>query len=111
MVDVYLAQGNREPVASLTVEDEDGTAVDLTGTTATFTMWDIDGTLVVNAAAATIPTPANGVVEYAWAANDVDTAGDFFGRFTLTVTASGKPFSAPNDRMLRVVISETPAAA
>jgi hypothetical protein len=110
MVDTYIAQNGRLPKLQITFTDGDGDAVDLSSATAvTFTMWDIAGTVVIDAAACDEVDAAAGQFEYAWVAEDTATAGDFFGRFTATI--GGLPMPAPNDRAAVVCITATPEAA
>lgn len=57
-------------------------AADLTGDTVTFTMVNAsDGTVVVNAAAATVTDAANGLCHYDFQAADVTTAGIYYYQF------------------------------
>ena len=59
------------------------TPVALTGTAATFTMTDEFGTKKVNAQPATIIDSTNGIIEYDWQAGDTDTAGTYYGQFSV----------------------------
>jgi hypothetical protein len=102
--DYFLHLGDRLPRIRAQFVDADNVAIDLTtATSVTFNMVDVAGTAVVTAGACTVVTPASGIVEYAWAAGDVDTAGDFFAQFVATF--AGLELSAPNDRELWIVIS------
>jgi hypothetical protein len=72
------------------------TAKDLTGLTVTFSMVNAaTGAVKVSAQSATIVTAASGIVSYDFAAGDVDTAGIYWGRFT--VTQSGETNTYPAD--------------
>lgn len=85
MTTFYLKKGDRLPKLRSTLVDGDGVAINLTGATVAFRMRPrTGGALKVNAAAA-IVTAASGIVEYSWAAADVDTAGDFDGEFAVTL--------------------------
>lgn len=60
------------------------TAVNVTGLTVTFTMINsATGVTKVAAAAATVVTPATGMVRYDFQTVDVDTAGIFWGTFKI----------------------------
>lgn len=104
MADYFVPRGSRLPRLPATFENEDGTAVDLTtATSVTFTLTHVDGTVKIAAGACAVVTPASGIVEYAWTAADVDTSGDYFGRFTATFPTS-MPAVVPTDRQLWIVI-------
>jgi hypothetical protein len=93
--DLTLTVGDRNESLTYTVVDSGGDAVNLSGWTVTFSMWDADtGTVVVDAVSATVVTAASGVVRYDWVAADVDTAGRYHGRFTGT-DGSGKTLTSP----------------
>ena len=75
------------PVVEAYVQDGNGKAVDLSGndTSVTFSMWQIESaTPKLDAVAAVIANPQIGLVQYAWQAGDVDTAGLFVGEFKVT---------------------------
>jgi len=72
------------------------TAKDLTGLTVTFSMVNAaTGATKVSNQSATIVTAASGIVSYDFAAGDVDTAGIYWGGFT--VTQSGETNTYPAD--------------
>lgn len=75
---------------------QSGSVVNLTGKTVTFTMVNEDGTVIVNAASATVNTPATaGEVYYSFQAADVLLPGVFYGWFV--VTSAGKTDTFPAD--------------
>ena len=81
------------------------TPVDVTGATVTFSMDDESGTAKITAQAGAIFGPsANGVVEYVWAAADVDTEGRFFGQFSVTIGAVKHLIPNNSAQRLRVEI-------
>ena len=71
------------------------TAKNLTGLSVTFTMINA-ATLAtkVSAAAATIVTPASGIVSYDFVSADVDTAGIYWGTFVVTESAETDAYPA-----------------
>lgn len=54
-----------------------GAPVDLTGAVAVRFIAKTGSTLKVNRAAMAVVSTSSGIVEYAWAAGDTDTAGDY----------------------------------
>lgn len=61
----------------VTFTDADGTVINLTGYDTEAKIDDVAGATVAPAGVASIPTPANGIVEYEWGAGDLDAAGWF----------------------------------
>ncbi len=62
--------------------DRGGVPVNLSGATITFRMISrADGSVKIANAAAIIENAAEGRVRYEWAANDVNTAGDYWAWF------------------------------
>jgi len=83
---VYLVKGSTGPDLQITLKDQDGNPVDLTGATVTFSMVNTStGATKVNAASATVTDAAGGKFKYSWGASDLDEAGNFLGEFTVTV--------------------------
>lgn len=60
---------------------QDGVAVNLTDKTVKFSLYDKNGTVVVDEANATVVSAVAGRVSYPLAAGDVDAAGKFFAYF------------------------------
>lgn len=89
MTDTPLFWKDRTDPSITQVISVDGVAVDLTGTTVTFSMRAVGAsTLTVDHAATTFvnSTGSNGAVEYQWQAADVDTAGLFLVWWTVDST-------------------------
>ena len=80
MTTVTLGRGYRLPKLRQQLKQADGTPVPLTGASVRLLM-GIPGKPRKVAAAATILDAANGIVEYAWAAGDVDTVGVYLAEW------------------------------
>lgn len=88
-----MFKDNRLPLLTDTITSS-AVAVNLTGSTVTFSMRSADSAaLKVSAASATVVTAAEGTVSYAWAAVDVDTVGEYSCFWS--VTTSGKTQDTP----------------
>jgi hypothetical protein len=70
-------------------------------------MFDTSGNAVVNLAAGALVTAASGIVGYSFAANDVATSGQYFGKFNITV--GGVDYVIPNGGSQNLVINITVA--
>lgn len=100
----WLKRGDRRPTLAVQLVDRDGEPADLTGAAVTFTMRpEGGGDLKVDAQPATVLDASTGEVEYAWAAVDVDTAGDFDAEFVATWTGAVTA-RFPNDGFIEVRI-------
>ena len=100
----YLDRGDTAAPIAQTLLDGNNNAVVLTGASVKFHMEDSAGNVVVDAAA-TIPNPTGGGVQYAWQAADVANAGTFYARWIVTF-AGGTIESFPdnNTNPLLVII-------
>lgn len=104
VTDYVIKTGDRGPSITATLTDQAGVAVNLTGATVRFVMTNNETGVVKVAAAATVVTPASGIVRYDWASADTDTPGLFDGEFE--VTFSGPVVqSFPNNRHLVIWIT------
>lgn len=80
---------------------------DLTGLTVKFRMVADDGTVTVNNANATIVDEDNGLVQYDFAAIDVDTPGTYWGWFIVFGGVGGtEPDTYPVGRKFCIIIKE-----
>lgn len=88
--DFFLKKGDTEPAFERTLEDVDGTEVNLSGASVVFLMRKRGETATVVDAAADIDAdPSSGLVSYAWAAGDTDTPGDYDAEFEVTFDGGG----------------------
>lgn len=107
--DFYIKEGDRDPDLIVTAIDQDGEVVPLDAAVAVkFFMYDpgsadpkIDGV-----AANILAPPADGKMEYEWAANDTDTPGGYDGEFEVE-WSDGNKTTFPNFRMLRIKIGRS----
>lgn len=98
----YMRQNDRLPTIQAIAFDED-VRVDLTVfASIVFRMVAADGTVKIAGAAAT--GNANGELEYAWAAGDTDTVGEYVAVFKAT-DGSGKVQTFPTRTNLAVVVT------
>lgn len=103
MTTVTMGVGDREPVLTTVATWDDGSPVDLTGGSATFTLLRLDGTAVFTARPAVIDDPTEGELSYAWQAGDLAVAGRYRARFTVTI--AGKALTVPSHGAIEVVVS------
>ncbi len=87
------------------LQDYANSNVDVSGATVRFHMRPKNSLTNKVDAAATIVTAAQGLVEYAFAAADLDTAGDFFGEFEVTF-ADSTVQKFPNPGHLHIQVTE-----
>ena len=90
-----MVKNDRQPSILATLQYDDGTAVNLTGSTVKFHM-SKDGVILINAAAVVVAPATSGVVRYDWAALDtnVTLGSDGFcrckGEFEVTFSDATK---------------------
>ena len=108
---INFVVGDRSVKAACTIYQSNGyTPFDLTGwTSPTFVMatGNDEDTRKVNYAAAVIEDATGGQLRYDWAAADVDTGGEYMGRFRLT-DPSGLQRHFPGSGYIRINISDQP---
>lgn len=112
MANVTIKRGDRLPVLArqFTLND---TAVNLTGSTVAFDLWNAStGVQVITAGVCTVLDFAEGEVEYPWSATDATLpAGQYLGAFTATFTNPTRTLTAPNNGMIVVeIFSDTGAS-
>jgi hypothetical protein len=91
-----IKQGDLAPDVELTVTDENGVVVDLTGAAVTFTLASarMPGLALLDHKTAVIVAPTQGKVAYQWAAGETNTPGTYEGEFTID-PAVGDNMQAP----------------
>lgn len=102
----YIKRGAVLPRLLFKVLDEQtGFPVDLTGASVSFKMKSLeDGSVLVNAGASVV-NPSQGLVEYAWSANDTATAGVCIGEFDI-LFPDGSTLTVPRKQSLEIWITE-----
>jgi hypothetical protein len=99
----YIKQNDTSPAMLATLQDANGNAVNLTGSSVRFHMRLIGKSTVVVDETATIVTALSGVVRYDWSENDTEKKGSYQAEFEVTYAdASIETF--PNDGYISVVI-------
>jgi hypothetical protein len=100
-----IKQNDTSPQIGATLQDGDGTAIDLTAATVRFHMKKIGAATASTDAAATIVNANTGSVKYDWVAADTANAGSFQAEFEVTYTNGGIE-TFPNDQSIAIVITE-----
>lgn len=105
----YQTKGDRRTAIAATLRKHDGSLVDLTGCTVAFLMiLASDNTVKIDEAAATIDDADAGQVSYAWTANDVNTAGEYYAWWVVTRTSdSKKDHYPPEGKRFKVHVVES----
>ena len=99
-----LKQNDTAPPYTATLKDADGVAVNISGATLLFLMRKKGGSVKVNAAA-DIVSAVLGTISYTWAADDLDTVGEF--EVEIQVTFSGGTVRTfPSDGYNRIIITD-----
>lgn len=105
MVDFTIKENDTSPVLQRTLVDSAGTAVNLTGASVVFKMYDQVRATQVVSAAATLDDAANGVVSYTWQAADTDVPGWYWVEFVVTYSDSSIE-KFPNSGFISVKINK-----
>lgn len=95
MTTLPLKVGDRLPEVEVTLYGADGQVVDLTDATVTFTLASTDGRVLINKAAATVVTPASGLVRYSWGVSDLSSPGTYRCEWIATFPG-GRQMTFPN---------------
>lgn len=101
-----IRKGSTRPIVQGNLEDSSGTVIDLADVTAvTFTMYN-DTETIVDASSGSVLDSDNGYVSYTWSTGDTDTAGTYYGYFTLTFSDS-TVMRAPSKNLFIIEIVDT----
>lgn len=105
MSDLTVPQGDKGYPLAFTVQNDAGTAYDLTNYTVTIKVWrkGIRGTPIVNSAC-TIDVAASGTCHYDIQASDFLTVGDYFVELELT-----QPGVIESTRRYTLEVTESPS--
>lgn len=101
---VYMKVGDTSPQLTATLENSDGTAIDLSGGSVVFRMMTSRGQAILSSSA-TIVTAASGIVRYDWVTADTARPGKYLAEFVATL-ASGRIVTVPSDEYIEVIIEE-----
>lgn len=99
----YIKQNDTVPSIRATLQNGNGDPVDLINASVRFHMRAIGANNTTVDAAAVVITPAAGVVQYNWIADDTDTIGSYQAEFEVTYPDSTVE-TFPNDGYVRIEI-------
>jgi hypothetical protein len=100
-----IKRNDRLPLLNAALKTKEGAVVTLSGASVQFHMKKGgSSTLKVDSAGSVVSATA-GTVQYAWAAGDTDTAGDYEGEFEVT-HSSGKLESFPLNESIPIRVIE-----
>ncbi len=101
-----IKKSDTKPYLTVTLQDSDGVAINLTGSSIQFNLGNASDYTNVHSAAAVITDAVNGQCEYRWnGTSDTVTPGLFFGEFQITFS-DGKIMTLPNNHSLSIEIYE-----
>lgn len=104
--DATVRSGDTAPALVATLKADDGTVVNLTGATVTFSMRDQKTGAILVTGACTLTSATGGVVTYTWVTGNTDVAGVYNADFKVTFSG-GAIETFPNSRFL--IVSVQPA--
>lgn len=87
------------------LQNEDGTAINLTDAAVEFVMRRVGTVEAVVSASATIVTPATGRVKYDWLEADTAVAGDYAAHWVVTLS-SGAVLTVPSGGYISILVAE-----
>lgn len=101
----HIKKGDTQPAIKHQLQDDTGTAVDISGGSVRFHLKKVGASSLKVDAAATIDDGANGKVSYSWSSGDTDTAGSYEAEWEVTYSGGGIE-TFPNDEDIPVKIEE-----
>jgi len=102
MATFTIKQGDTLPTLVATLKNPLGVPVNLTNSTVTFRMADINGTVKISSAVTEVDF-SNGRVSYIWSESDTAEAGNFRAEFEV-VNEQGKKETYPNTQPITISI-------
>ena len=102
--DHYLVQGDTGRQVTDQLTDGAGLPVDLSigSPTVKYLLWGPGSAAAKVNAAATIVTPASGIVRYSYLVGDIDTHGDYIEEWQVTTGSSVVTYPEPTPHKVRV---------
>ena len=102
--DFYIGEDDTKADLQVTLLDGNDVAVDVTGAAVTFSMMNTrTKALAVKDGTVTLVTALSGIVKYPWTSGDLNTPGEFEGKFEVTFSDSSIQ-TFPNNRADRLRI-------
>ena len=107
MADRFVAKRNdTRQYLERTLQNADGTVINLSGATVAFNMRKRGGTtLKIDGGAVTVVLASAGTVKYEWATGDLDTVGFYEGEFEVTFGDS-TVITVPNEEHIPITVVE-----
>lgn len=101
----YIKKDDNYPYYRIIVRSAEG-AIDLIGSTITFTMRNLDTSINKIESVATLVPTIIGCVEYRWLVGDLDTVGEYGIEFEITL-ADNSVFTVPKGYTAKVIVEDT----
>ena len=100
-----IKTNDTSPKLVATLQDANGVAINVVGSTARFHMKFLGESTLKIDADAIITDGVNGVIQYSWVAGDTDTAGTCYGEIEITYQ-DGAVETFPNNNYFVIIIQE-----
>lgn len=107
--EITVKQGDIEPDIEITVKDDDGNVIDVTGYTVKWSMQNarLPGTPVLNDKDGEVVDGTAGLIAYRWSAADTQQApGTYEGEFLVTPNDGNDPMHVPTNGKIIVHIED-----